>query len=187
MDPLFKQTTMAFNLTGNLEQALGAKTSLTNENINPSNLERLDFTKVRKLPANFLTECGTEAAADKFIDDITEEAEQLTQATRAIESASHYIDCQQAYQTALQKLRVKVQRLEVTIEEAYSQYQTLKHVLNLKRKEAGLQHASDVEQANINYAQFDRGLRNKLQASTDLSRRGTHQGSHLNRQFLPLN
>lgn len=178
---------MAFNLTGNLEQALGAKSSLTDESINPSNLERLKFTKVRRLPENFITECGTEAAADKYIDEITKESEALVQSTRAIEASSHYIDCQQAYQVALQKLRQKVHKLEITIEEAYAQYQTLQHTLNLKRKEAGLQHASDVEQANVAYAQFDRGLRHKLQASTDLSRRGTHEGSHLERRFLPLN
>ncbi|MFG6098054.1 hypothetical protein SPB21_22515 [Leptothoe sp. ISB3NOV94-8A] len=175
---------MAFNLTGNLERTLNAKTGLTNERINPSNLERLDFTNVAQLPSNFLTDCGTEASADQFIDHITAESEQLSQATRAIDAANHYIDCQQKYQTALKSLREKVAKLEITIEEAFAQWQTLKHQLNLARKQAGLKHASDVENANIAYAKFDRGLREKLHTATDISRNGIHQGSHLEHQFV---
>ena len=166
---------MAFGLRDNLEKLLNSGGRMTNETINPSNLEGMNFETGWDLPKDFLA--FDEQTADAEIDKVTAMAEARVQGKRVIDEYSHLADIELSYQNAMSQLRTKIAKLEISREEGFAQWETLKHQLNVARRKAGLGHANDVEQSNIAFASFQRSLQQKLQQQTNTSRRGTESGS----------
>jgi hypothetical protein len=176
---------MAFGLKDNLEKLLNSGGRMTNETINPSNLEGMGFEVGWQLPKNFLQ--FDEKSADAEIDKVTAMAEARVQGTRVIEEYSHLAEVELRYQQATDKLRSQIAKLEISREEGFAKWETLKHQLNVARRKAGLSHASDVEQANIAFANFQRNLQARLHTQTNTSRRGTESGSPaLNRRGIRI-
>ena len=176
---------MAFSLTKPLTEQLSAKDGLTNNNINPANLDRLDFQSGIKIPDNLLV-YRDQAQADAAVDELTEQATLYTQSTRVVEAYTHLVEKKIAFDREMQELRRKVAQSEISIETAYSEWLTLKHQLATEKVKAGLLHASKVEQTNIGYGAFERGLKQKLFKVTDESRNGTESGSIRRRGHLRL-
>lgn len=171
---------MAFGLTDNIGEILSAQPGLSDGRINPSNLEKLVFPDGLTIPGDLLT-FPDQASADRKIDEITEQAALYVQSTRVVNEYIHLVDAAEKYQKALQSLRKRVAGMEITIEQAYSEWQTLKHQGNVARKKSGLLHASEVEKSNIAFAQFERGVTEKLRQATDESRSGSLSGSRRQR------
>ena len=76
---------MAFLLAKRLENQLQAKSRLTDDTFNPSNLENLQLPPGVELPTDWLS--FDEQSADAFIDQMTAEAEKRSQGIRAADSA----------------------------------------------------------------------------------------------------
>ncbi len=167
---------MAFGLTEDIRSSLSAKDGLADGTVNPANLERIGFQPGVTIPDNLLV-YKDQAAADAAIDTITEQATLYAQSTRVVEEYTHLVEAAEKYHKATRKLRTKVASLEITIEQAFSEWQTLKHEVNTAKRQSGLLHASNVEEANIGFAKFQRGLTMKLRGMTDESRSGTEAGS----------
>ncbi|MEM9151226.1 MAG: hypothetical protein AAGB19_12320 [Cyanobacteria bacterium P01_F01_bin.3] len=176
---------MAFSLTKTLPEQLSAKDGLTDGNVNPANLERLSFQPGITIPDNLLVYRDQEQA-DAAIETITEQATLYAQSTRVVEAYSHLVEKKLAFDKAMQELRRKVAQSEITLEAAYGEWQTLKHQLATEKAKAGLLHASKVEETNIGYGAFERGLKLKLFKLTDESRNGTEFGSVRRRGHLRL-
>ena len=175
---------MAFNLSGDLEKQLNASRGLAGNDINPSNLENTKFTPVRKVPD--FTKFSSETAADAEIDSVTNEAEAKTQQERVVKAYTHLANVENKLQKSMDALRKAYFAGEVTIEEAFGNWQTMKHKLNLKRREVALDNAYEEEAANIGFGSFQRGLKQKLYDATDTSRKGTHAGSSLEQEFAAI-
>ena len=176
---------MAFRLSDDLASVLNASSGLADDYINPANLESMGFQKGLDIPADLLI-YPDQASADKAIDAITQEAELYYQSTRVVKEYGHLAEQANNFHQEMKKLREKLAKLEITTEEAYAQWQTLIHKVNSVKRQAGLQHASDVEEINIGFAKFERGLAEKLQRQTNMSKGGTEQGSSRQRKRVAL-
>ncbi|MEM9164164.1 MAG: hypothetical protein AAGC54_13990 [Cyanobacteria bacterium P01_F01_bin.4] len=176
---------MAFSLTKTLSEQLSAKDGLTDNTINPANLDRLGFQSGINIPDNLLV-YRDQAQADAAVDTLTEQATLYTQSTRVVDAYTHLVEKKIAFDRAMQELRRKVAQSEINIETAYSEWLTLKHQLATEKVKAGLLHASKVEQTNVGYGAFERGLKLKLFKVTDESRTGTESGSIRRRGHLRL-
>ena len=176
---------MAFSLTKTLPEQLSAKDGLTDGNVNPANLERLSFQPLINFPDIGQGQLDLLDAV-AAIETITEQATLYAQSTRVVEAYSHLVEKKLAFDKAMQELRRKVAQSEMTLEAAYGEWQTLKHQLATEKAKAGLLHASKVEETNIGYGAFERGLKLKLFKLTDESRNGTEFGSVRRRGHLRL-
>ncbi|MEM9805989.1 MAG: hypothetical protein AAF959_11975 [Cyanobacteria bacterium P01_D01_bin.56] len=173
---------MAFGLTDDIRKVLSANDGLADGHINPTNLEKLKFQKGLEIPDNLLI-YRDQASADAAIDKITEEATLYAQSTRVVQEYTHLVGEAEKFHKAMRALRSKVASLEMTVEQAYGEWQTLIHKLNTTKRQTGLLHASEVEEANIGFAKFERGLTEKLRSRTDESRSGSEAGSVRRRRF----
>lgn len=167
---------MAYGLTEDIGKTLQASDGLANRSINPQNLDKLGFEKGVELPDNFLV-YGTQAEADTAIDKITTQSERYAQSKRVVDETTQLIETMDAYHKSMRGLRRKVASLQLTLEEAFGEWQTLKHKNNLAKKRVGLLHASDIENANIGFAKFERNLTEKLHTATHEGRGGSMAGS----------
>lgn len=166
---------MAFKLRDDLEKLLNPSQDMAGDRINPKNLESMQFTDGWTIPKDFLA--FDESTADAEIDKVTAMAEARAQGSRVLEAYSSLADVELKFQKQFAALQQKLANLEITKAEAHAKWLTLTHDLKMAKRKAGLQHATDVENSNIAFANFDRGLRQRLQQKTNTSRNGTEQGS----------
>ena len=178
---------MALGLSENLDRLLGVKGGgLSGTGINPHNLEKIGLHDGWEMETLEQLISLNEEGADKIIDRNTKMAEGRTQAERVLESYEHLIEAEQKLVNRLKNVQKKLAKLEMSREEAHSQWLTLKHELNVVRRRTSFQHAADVENLNVAYAKFQRGYQEKLNRITDTSRNGTERGSTVLNNRLPI-
>ena len=166
---------MAFLLAKRLETQLQTKSRQTADNYNPSNLENFQLPPGVKLPTDWLS--FDEASADAFVDQMPEEAEKRSQGVRAVDSAIALLKTDTELVKRMKKLIEAAAKNEIAREEAFAQFEQLKHQLNIVRAKSGLGLAAGIEKENIGFASYRRQLQEGLRRVTNLATGGTHEGA----------
>ena len=166
---------MAFLLAKHLENQLTTKSRLTDDSFNPSNLDSLQLPPGVKLPTDWLT--FDEQTADAFVDQMTAEAEKRSQSIRAADSAISLLKTDTELVKRMKKLIEAAAKNEIAREEAYAQFEQLKHQLNIVRAKSGLGLAAGIEKENVGFAAYRRQLQEGLRKVTNLATGGTHEGA----------
>ena len=179
---------MAIGLSEDLNKLLKVKTGgLAGKSVNPHNLEKLSFHDGFEMQDIEQLLNLSEEQTDKLIDKNVELTEQRYNATRALESYSKLIDAEQKLINKMAEVQKKLAKLEISREEAFSQWKTLKHQLGVARRQSAFQHAADVEASNVGFANFQRGYQQKLHNATNVSlSEGTHRGSSILANRVPV-
>lgn len=177
---------MAIKLSSRLDKVLNTSGRITDDSINPDNLSKLDFSSPLKLVYK-PHHAYTEAEADQAVDQLTEQAEQLTQENRVIDAQSNVAKIYNQKLVKLDKLRTEIAKGIKTIEKGYSEWQALIHEIEVLKRQAGVDLGARAEKANIQFEAHQRSLKQQLHTQTDLSRNGTHGGSSiLNRRPVSI-
>ena len=166
---------MAFLLAKRLENQLTTKSRLTDDSFNPSNLENLQLPPGVPLPTDWLS--FDEQSADAFIDQMTAEAETRSQGIRAADSAIAFLKTDTELVKRMKKVIELAAKNEIAREEAFAQYEELKHKLNVVRAKSGIGLAAGIEKENVGFAAYRRQLQEGLRRVTNLATGGTHEGA----------
>ena len=176
---------MAIKLSSDLRKTLNVSGRITDESINPDNLSKLDFQ-----PLNMIYKPHheySEDEADQAVDALTAQAEFITQENRVIDAQTSVAKAYNAKLAKLDKLRQEIAKGMKSIEKGYAEWQALIHEIEVAKRKAGVDLGARTEKANIQFEAHQRSLKQQLHTQTDLSRSGTHAGSHiLNRRPVPI-
>lgn len=164
-----------FGLSEDLEKLLNTGGRLTNEDINPSHLNGLDFGKAWKLPKNFLA--FDEQSAANEIDRIAGLREQLAHGSKVADACIELAKDEVEYQKRMAKLRRAVAKLQITREDAFAEWKTLQNEVQVAGRRATTGHGAAVERQNVAYAKFTKGLQERLHKDTTVANGGTGRGS----------
>ena len=108
---------------------------------------------------------------------MTTEAEKRSQGIRAADSAIAFLKTDTELVKRMKKVIELAAKNEIAREEAFAQYEELKHRLNVVRAKSGIGLAAGIEKENVGFATYRRQLQEGLRRVTNLATGGTHEGA----------
>ena len=166
---------MAFKQSRSLRSQLNVNGTIDSERSNPRNLDGITLPSGVVISGNYTQ--FNQASADARIDRLTELQEAYVQGKRVADEETKTLKKYAELMKSLKKLAEQCYETEKAAAEAEVQIRTLSHQLKILKKTLASQHAADVEEANIGFADYERNLSQRLRDRTNTAASGTNYGA----------